>query len=248
MGAGASAAYRHTLGRKLFTAQRLRDLTGDHVGGNTLDQLRAALVRAGVPGFSIPYRGIPTSTLYAWVRAGRGVVVQGSSIATRGTKWQASETFIGNHAWYVFRAVGPFDSAGRPSFVDVMDPLADGRRKGIAKSPLRIPRNLFEKFLAYLSFGGYERLGYGRAYALFTGVTIPHRHATSGGVYVRGRFKVKGGYNLRRSPGGKLIRKTKPGEIFDGWQKLSTGPNMGGSRTWYGDHSGTVWIHVSAKV
>ena len=245
MAAGASALYRVTNGRKLVTAQKLRDLTGDHVGGNTLDQLRGALAKLGHgDDFGAVRRGLAIGTLYAYLRAGRGAVVQGSSIATRGTRWQGSTTFTGNHAWYVSRGVD-FDSAGRPAYLIVFDPLADGRRAGIAKSPLKLPRNLFEKFLAYLDFGT-ERLGYGQAYALVTKVTTTHRHATSGGVYVRMKISVKPGYNVRSRPGGKVLRKTKA-EAFDVWQKLSTGPSVGGSRVWYGDHSGTRWVHASAR-
>lgn len=245
MAAGAMGLFRHTLGRVAVSAQRLRDLTGDHTGGTTLDQLKSALVKLGHgSGWSGPYRGIATSTFYSRLRGGMGAVVQGSSRATYGTKWKASFTFRGNHAWYIARG-RTWDSSGRPAELLVYDPLADGRAAGIARSPFWIPRSYVEKFFAYLDFG-YETLGFGKVYALFTRGTVPHRHATAGGVYYRAQRKLKGGYNIRSRPGGTKLRATKAGEVLDVWQKKSDGPLMGGSRVWYGDHSGTRWVHASA--
>lgn len=245
MAAGCSLTYRHTHGRIVRTGGQMRAYTGDTVGGTNLNQLHDALTRLGLTGLLGPFRGLAMSTFYARLREGRGAVAQGSARATYGTKWRASFTFRGNHAWYVARGRN-WDASGRPGEVEVYDPLADGRKAGIATSPFWLPRSYFEKFCAYLAFGN-EILGFGKVYALLSQITIPHRHLRYGGVAFRASLAVKPGYNVRSKPGGTVVGTTRTGDHFDAWQKLSTGPSKGGSRVWYGDHSGTRWIHVSAK-
>jgi hypothetical protein len=243
MAAAASLAHRHTLGKRRFTGAKVREATGDYVGGTTLDQARSALMKLGISGLPLVQRGMRLSDFYRALR-GRGSIVQGSAQATYGTRYRASFTFRGNHAWYVARGKG-WDAQGRPAFVLVYDPLADGRAKGLARSPFWLPRYLFERFCYLLDFG-YERLGPGHVYALMSKVTVPHRHVTvPAAVYYRAKLPVKAGYRIRRRPGGAIVRASR-GETFDAWQKLSTGPLMGGSRVWYGDHSGTRWVHRSA--
>jgi hypothetical protein len=248
MAAGASFAYRHTLGRVVTSGAALRRLSGDTSGGTTLDQLAYALKRRGVSGFYGPYRGMPIRSFYGMLRAGHGAVVQGASKATKGTRWQASEYFEGNHAWYVSRGRDWFTPTGRgypiPKAVRVFDPLADRRRKGIAKAPFWLPTYYFERFLALLDLGGYK-LGQGKVYALITRNTNPHLHGV--GQLNRVRFRVKPGYNVRETPGGKVVRRTRDGEVFDSWARITNGPAKGGSRVWYRDHSGRRWVHESAR-
>jgi hypothetical protein len=247
MAAGASFAYRHTVGRVKTTGAALRKLSRDTSGGTTLDQLAYALKRRGVSGFYGPYRGMPIRSFYASLRAGHGAVVQGASKATKGTSWQASEYFEGNHAWYVARGRGWFASPRGyqlPKEVHVFDPLGDGRRRGIVRSPFWLPTYHFERFLALLDLGSYK-LGPGKVYALLTRNTDPHLHGV--GQLNRVRFRVKPGYNVRESAGGKVIRRTRDGEVFDSWARISNGPPKGGSRTWYRDHSGRRWVHESAR-
>jgi hypothetical protein len=248
MAAGCSLLYRHTHGRTRMHPQTLRNLTYDHVGGNTLDQLKQALARAGHYGFDGPYRGMGMATFYRKLKRGQGAVVQGSSAATAGTRWKASLFFRGNHAWYVSRGKDWRLVSGvlKPAYLRIFDPLADGRASGIATSPFWLPRAYFERFCALLSFGSY-RLGYGRVYALFSKDTDPHVHRTRTGIeYKRRQVKLKAGHTIRRSPGGEIIRRTKSTDVFDMWGKIENGPLAFGSRIWVCDHSGTRWVHVSA--
>lgn len=247
MASGSMALYRHSNGRLKVSPQRLRDVTGDHVGGTNLDQLRSAFVKLGYgAGWSPVYRGLAIRTFYAMLRSGRAAVVQGSSRATYGTKWRASFTFRGNHSWYVLRGKD-WDSLGRPAYLRIADPLRDGRQAGIGSGFFWLPRSYFEKFLAYLDFG-YETLGFGKAYALFTRDTNPHVHRTvSGIIYVRRRFALRSGHTIRRRPGGEIIRRTLDTDVLDVWGYIENGPSFKGSRRWYCDHSGTRWVHSSAR-
>lgn len=251
MASAAMGGYRQTLGARILSVAGLRRLSGDTVGGTNLDQAKFALGRAGIVGMYGPFRGISMVSFYHNLKGWRGSLVQGSSAATKGTRYQASTTFSGNHCWYAFRGVNWFKSGSvwLPEYVDVMDPLADGRRRGIAKSPLRVPRATFEKFCAGLSLGDY-RLGRGKVYALFTKVTIPHRHKKYGGYAVTPVNKrLKPGYNIRSKPStaaSTVLRKSRRDEALGVYQKKTDGPSLGGSRVWYGDHSGTRWVHVSA--
>jgi hypothetical protein len=248
MASGSSMLYRHTYGKTKVAPQTLRNLTGDHVGGTNLDQLKTALVRAGFTGWWGPYRGLAMGTFYTYLRRGQGAVVQGSSRATYGTRWRASYTFRGNHAWYVSRGKDWRLISGlwKPDYLRVFDPLADGRAAGIASAPFWLPRAYFERFCAYLSLGSYT-LGYGKVYALFSRDTDPHVHRTRSGIeYKRRVVKLKSGHTIRRSPGGEIIRRTKDTDVLDMWGKITNGPIAFGSRIWVCDHSGTRWVHVSA--
>ncbi len=246
--AAASCAYHSTLGKRRVTGAYIRYLTGDTVGGNTLDQVYSALKRLNVPGLLGPFRGYAMTSLYARLREGRDAVVQGSSRATYGTKWRASYTFRGNHAWHIRRGKGwrKINGYWKPDYVEVDDPLADGRSSGIARSPFWLPRAYFERFCAYLVVGS-GTLGYGKAYVMFGADTKPHVHRTVGGVvYLRRHVKLKTGHTIRRRPGGEIIRRTRSTDVFDVWGKITNGPLALGSRIWVCDHSGTRWVHVSA--
>ena len=251
---GAMCAYRHTHGRKVMSGATVRKYTYDTSGGTNLAQVEASLNRLGVNALYGPFYGMAMSQFYSLLRTtNRGAIVQGASIGTYGTKWSASSTFKGNHAWYVATAKGwARNSAGVyvPAYLLVYDPLADGRTAQPyprTRSPFWLPRAYFEKFCRYLNIGG-RLLGSGKVYVMFTKDTWYHVHLRSGATNMSGphNLKVKGGYNIRRTPGGTSVAKTTAGNYFQAWQKVA-GPEYGGSRTWYGSHKGDRWIHSSAR-
>lgn len=250
--AGAMALDRHTLGTDRTSGARVRSLTGDTSGGTTLPQVAAA-IRSGW-NVSLEVRlGISWAGFDAALRAGKGAILQGSSAATKGTKWQASETFAGNHAWFVNEGRGWAERNGvwSPAEYKVYDPLADGRRPAIAKSPMWIPAATVRKFAALLEVTPGNRLGTGRAYAAFTRDTEPHAHFRYGGTRTnpfpdRTRVTVSSGY-MRSAPmlaAKYQIRPLRAGDLFIAYQITTRGEAWRGSRTWYGNHDGTQWIHA----
>lgn len=254
--AAAMGADRETLGKTDIRGGQVRARTGDTSGGTTLRQVEAAL-RSGW-GIDLAYElGAPITKMDTYLRSGRGVVVQGASKATRGTKWQASETFGGNHSWWVNEARGWSLRSGLyiPEDYLVYDPLADGRRKGIAKSPFWLPRSYLLRFLALLDVNGKGNLlGPGKAYMMWTRDTEPHFHPKHGGKKAtpfpdRTRAKPPAGrrVNVRTEPNlsAKIVSLLDDYALFEAYQVTSTGQSVAGSRVWYGNHDGNRWVHSS---
>lgn len=245
--AGASSCFRHTHGRVVVTSATMRRLTGDTSGGTNLVQVAAAARKLGIV-LSV-HQGVALTWFYGQLRARRGAIVQGASSATRGTRYQASPTFGGNHAWYVSRGRGwrLVNRAWWPAELLVYDPLADGRRRGIATSPFWISRYLFELFIRRLSLGS-RLLGGGKIYAALTRATWPHFHPRHGGVGITPKMlTLKAGHNIRSGPSRSYAVKAKSvtGTKFHAFQKAK-GQTLNGSSTWYGDHDGVRWVHSSA--
>lgn len=119
--AGAMAGNYDSCGAKHPTGHQVRVLTGDTIGGTSLQQVDDAL-RAGY-GIDLDTRSgsaaLSWARFAAYIDAGRGAILQGGYGPINDSRFQGSETFRGNHAVAVF-----------PGWV-VMDPLADGRRPGI---------------------------------------------------------------------------------------------------------------------
>ena len=246
--AAAMAVDRHTIGRIQTTGAYVRALTGDTSGGTTLAQVDAALNRRWGVDLDVEY-GLAFATFIDRLKAGQGAILQGWEAVTRGTKWQASETFGGNHAWFV-------NQYNSERGLLVYDPLADGRRSGIAKSPFWIPMAVVREWAGKLDISDpaepYRALGLGRVYAAFTKDTEPHVHLRYGGRrttpfpdhvvsngsagYVRSAPRTDAEYKIRR---------LKQGETLTMYQVTDSGDSFNGSRRWYGGHDGTSWVHAS---
>lgn len=254
--AAAMALDRETIGVKTTTGARVRDLTGDTKGGTTLAQVTAVLSR----DFGVSLSTRTPGSLADFdnrLRDGQGAILQGASSATRGTQWQASETFGGNHAWYVNAGRGWSLVAGlwKPDEYLVYDPLADGRRAGIAVSPFWLPRFHLMTFALRLDLDGRGNLlGMGKVYAAYTRDTEPHHHAKYGGKATtpypdRTRGKAAAGrrVNIRATPStnAPIVDWLDDGELFIAYQRTTTGGLLAGSKVWMGDHDGNRWVHVS---
>ena len=234
---GAMALDRWTIGAKKATGAYIRFQTGDTVGGTTLAQVRDAIHR--VWGYELDVRyGLDWDVFSSRIESGQGAILQGWAGVTRGTKWQGSETFGGNHAWFVNDRDG--------DNFHVYDPLADGRRPGIAKSPMRIPASVVREFAGRLNIagpeGGYDALGLGKVYAAFTRDTEPHVHLR-GTARRTSPFPDRTHANqarvaVRHSPSatGKLVKYLSLGDLFTAYQQTDT---------WLGNHSGTAWVRKS---
>jgi len=175
--AGAMALDRQTLGAQRTTGARIRQLTGDTIGGLNQRQVANAIYAGWHQTLDVE---TPLSTSVAFVKmdAGMGLMIAGQEGATHGTKWQGSETFTGNHQWYVNERRRNSQVAGGYEHL-VYDPLADGRRAGIATSPFWVPENMVLDFARRLNISltpdsTYVPLGYGHLYVVFTRDTEPH--------------------------------------------------------------------------
>lgn len=243
--AGAMALDRHTLGAKHATASYIRFLTGDTSGGTTLAQVRDAINKTWGIELDVEYN-LDWNTFSDRIERGQGAILQGWEAVTRGTRWQASETFGGNHAWFVNHRVDD-------DFV-VYDPLADGRRSGIAKSPLLIPATVVREWAGKLNIAssGYDAIGLGKVYAAFTKDTEPHVHLRYGGRRTspfpdHQSVAISAGYvrSAPRTAAKYQVRPLHKGDSVTSYQVTDTGDSFNGSRRWYGNHNGNRWIHAS---
>ncbi len=158
---GAMAGDYDTCGAKVPTGKRVRELTGDKIGGTTLPQVDAALRK----GWGIDLDTRIGSSRLTWdqfaakINAGRGAIVQGSYKAIHGTKYMGDRNFTGNHAIFV------------PPGWGAMDPLCDGRRAGIYKyHGEAYPKDLLKKFAGMLMLDARygRRLGIGYVWCSLT--------------------------------------------------------------------------------
>ena len=251
--AGAMALDRDTLGHKTSTGAIIRNWTGDTVGGTRQVQVADAIERAYGVELDVE-TPILTADALRRLDAGQGMMLAGQSAATRGTKWQASETFTGNHQWYDNERRKNSSVAGGYEHL-IYDPLADGRRAGIAQSPMWIPENVVLDFARRLDIDGLgTRLGYGRFYAVFTHDTEPHLVLRYGGTALKPpqvkTIHVPAGHkaNVRRRPTTEaaIVNRKANGSTFTAYQVTKTGQSLGGSRTWYGNIDGSRWLHVTS--
>lgn len=91
--------HRSTIGRLRPPAWKLRNITGDKVGGVTLQQAADAAAKAGEPGLE-PRYNLTRLAVRAIVRSGRGIVIIINCAVTVNTK-RATNRFMGLHAVYV---------------------------------------------------------------------------------------------------------------------------------------------------
>lgn len=259
----AMSADRATLGKIRRSGADMRELMGDHVGGTTLEQSRAALGKLGIslevrtPGSFDSFE----NALYI----GRGANLAGYYAPVQGTKYQGSETFTGNHRVWVNEGRGwSRDASGNWHAEEylVFDPLADGRRSAIDDGPTWWPRDLVYAFAWRLDVSDpaepYVPLGQGKAYFGLVRVTEPHVIRRYGGVAstpfpdrTRAKAKAAGGkVNVRGGPGSAypLIRKLDDGEAWLAFQKTRGANAVDGVRTWHGNQDGTGWIVGSRLV
>ena len=161
--AGAMAADRHTMGRTVPSGCAVRRRTHDTAGGTNLGQVAYALSAGWAVVLDIRYR-VRWTDVFRLIDEGRGAIIQGQYWVIRDSPFRGSETFSGGHAVYV----NEVRDDGR--FL-VYDPLADGRRAGLADGPDWWPGTLLRKFAGALRFPTGAVLGDGLAYAAFTRVT-----------------------------------------------------------------------------
>lgn len=262
--AGATLVDFVTCGARRTTGAAVRELTRDTVGGTSLSVVVAALRR----GFDLDI-DVNTGSFERVIKAlkaGRGVSLSGSSIATVRTRFKASETFDGNHQWAVTDIHR--NAAGEVELL-VYDPLADGRRRGIATSPMWMPVDIVREFAGKLDLRSLAEkaakrprrpLGLGRATYGVTEVAsctpaTPKRPPTvtvnTGASLVNGQTGRKrtvkvpvGRIRERPTTTSDIVGRKRAGEMFLTFQVVK-GQKVAGSRIWYGDRGGERWMHSS---
>lgn len=249
-----------TLGDETPSGCDIRILTGDWDDGTMLSQCgRVAEDEYGVPvSVRVGSNFAEPSDVKGWLRAGRGVVIQGNAIAMVNTGKQSTNGAV-NHAVYAQELV---ERQGQQDHVWVYDPARSDRRAAFGKveeGPQLWSWDLLMEFASELRPWGDRdprKLGRGRLYAMVGPDVEPHVHLRFQGSHATSelprefvvRSPVPGErVNVRKGPSRQYgIVKTKlNGSTFAAWQRTDRGQEMAGSRTWFGNHSGTRWVHAS---
>ena len=253
-----------TCGKRRTTGAAVRELTGDFEGGTWLGDVIKAVRR----GYDVDI-DINTGSFDRVIKAltsRKGVTLCGSSIATRGTRHQASETFDGNHQWALTDI--RHNDSGKYEIL-VFDPLADGRGNRIAKSPMWIGADTVRKFAGNLDLRSKAEkdakkprrpLGVGRAtYGVTERVDCGPKPAAakpstsvklrSGASLVNGQVgkeRIVGvpSARIRETPttSSDVVGRKLAGETFRAFQRIR-GQRVAGDPIWYGDREGDRWMH-----
>ena len=180
-------------------------------------------------------------------RAGHAVALQLSYRPIRKTEFSGDPTFEGGHI-VLWLPNG-----------EVFDPLDDGRRKGIARAPVRIPPALLRRAAGKLVLNRKGRVaGIGSAYAGIFPTVHAVGEAPSGIVLAFGATPDQAGeYRVvvasalvRSSPGGVPDRANvvdrKPRGLRVRVFGTTQGQRVGGSRVWHQvNRAGTRFMHSS---
>ena len=222
------------------TPSYIRAVTGDKVGGTNLAQMDYVGRAKYGTDLEVQYR-MSWDNFVKKIKEGRGAILQGRYAAFRGTKYDASGTFTGNHAVYINEV-----STSGNSFL-MYDPLADGRRSGIYRGPIIIDNYTLKKFAGGLVTNERtdSRVGFGYCYAGFSRDTEPF----SVPVYLASGCVEFGPKNLtisvdranvRRGPSlsSPVYYTLNKGEDFTAWQRTR-------GDIWFGNRFGTQFVHNS---
>lgn len=246
MASAAMAIDRHTLGRIRTTGARMRACQYDQSGGTDLSDAKTAWSRCFGQYLDVRLK-ITWSTFISAVKAGRGAIVVGwYSYIPRVYRGQDSSWF--GHAVYI-NEVRTSDGA-----LLMYDPLRE-----IA---VWIPQIYIKRFAGAMRTTS-GTLGYGYVQTGFTRVTSaiavplpPKPTTTTSSVTLRfgaiakpaNYYQAKVAAKQRRSPyirSDNVLRTVPAGHKFRIYQRTDKGTNVAGSTSWYGDATGTIWMHTS---
>lgn len=253
LASGCMAAIRHRLGLDPAGSAMwypkpwyLRLKLGDKSGGTNLIQLDSILNRLYRIDLEVSW-GDTWDEFRENIRFGRGAVLQGGYSAIQHTIWSGSTSFGGNHAIYINEIRYNYRLA-RWEYL-VYDPLADGRRN-LDKGPSWIPEYILVTFAARLLIDQNTITGRNNVWAAYTRDTEPPVRLDAGAtVYPKGprRFFARvNGARVRAdaSRHDKVIVSLDRNDPFLVYQRKK-GEVVSGSAIWYGNRTGTAWIHSS---
>jgi hypothetical protein len=249
---------RATLGSERPSGCAVRSKTGDTVGGLTIPQVANAALSWGVT----VERRVGTNTAspaYAWQQLynGRAFVLQGNSGAMVNTDYQSTGGPV-NHLLTAIdgRNYRLVNGILRPDQVLVYDPAADGRYPWVDQGPTWWPVGLVMEFAAELRPWGDNdprRLGPGKFYSAFARDTEPYvllRHGAKRTSPFPDRVRADRAdgrlinvYDRPDHKNGRRVATLEPDELWLAWQVTTSGQVYRDSRKWYGNRTGTQWIH-----
>jgi hypothetical protein len=226
----------------------MRSCQDDQIGGTDLGDLSQAWARCFSQKLDVRNK-ITWATFIKALKEGRGAVIVGwYSYIPLQYRAQLSANF--GHAMYI-NEVRPSDGA-----LLLYDPLR--------KTAVWIPQIHIKRYCGALRLSGGGTLGYGYAQVGLTRVTeiavIPKPPVPKppvsvpvvlryGGVKIAPTaYKAKIAAKQRRSPYMRVDnigRICSAGTAFNAYQRTNSGTNVGGSRVWYGNRGGNVWMHSS---
>lgn len=229
------------------TPKYVRAKMGDTSGGTNLAQNDSVFYTLYKINFDVRYN-LPWSTFVSEIKRGRGAVLQGRYLAFKGTKLWATDSFTGNHAVYI-NEVRYNSTLKRNEFL-MYDPLADGRRN-FYQGPTWVAESLLKKFAGSLVLNNRTGavVGLGKCYVMFTRDTEPEVVLRYGGTaYAKTVFAKVSGARVRATPNvgtTKIVRTLALNAPFAARQRTAAGALVNGSKVWYGDATGTQWVHSS---
>lgn len=234
----ATAIDRHTLGAIRTSGAHMRNCQYDRSGGTDLMDMKLAWSRCYSKYLDVRLK-ITWNTFIASVRAGRGAIVLGW-YAELPSRYRAQSSASFGHAIYI-NEIRPTDGA-----LLMYDPLN--------YRPIWVPQIYIKRFAGAMRIPN-GRIGYGYVQTGFTRDTVSSATSTTsvtlryGGVRITARtYRARVDAKQRRSPyirTDNVVRTVDAGTNFRAYQKTTRGTNVGGSTTWYGNSSGTLWMHSS---
>lgn len=140
MASAAMLADRDTLGQLNVTSDAMRKASGDTSGGTSQQAAVTALAKYGITVDSYDaWDNFDIADMDAALRAGKAIGVAGDydqlPLSLKGDK-----DFFGDHRVVINEILSNGNYL-------VFDPIADGRRTGIPKSPLQWPRDVMRRYV-----------------------------------------------------------------------------------------------------
>lgn len=266
--AAAMGIDKATLGRRRPSGCDVRRATEplDISGGLTLPQVAGVARREyGVACEVHTGSGVARPEYAAGQLAlGRAMLLQGNTSALIRTAHRSTGTGV-NHAVHVNEGRGwrTVNGVWRPDEALVYDPAADGRAVSwgsgrAANGPQWWPWAVVLAFAAALRPWGDNDprlLGPGKWYVGIWPKTEPHVHLKYPGSVPTSPFpRTMSTYaaagrrvNVRGGPstGYAVVHTLASGTRWIAFQQNPNGLLVAGSRLWYGNHDGTLWLHSS---
>lgn len=234
----------NTRGKTKTTPAMLRTLSGDPCGGSDAQRLDDVLAKHFPPdqlgtgwftpaeirqGVDHDHKMFSAQVLYAPI-ADAGYPYSGQERGFRG--WHEIGIFPGNV---------------------VHDPLADGRRPTVGKSPITYPQALLDKVLRVAAgqFGNSKVHG---SWTLPLDVVVPvhlRYGGTDAGLHdytTRHPARIRSSpFVDRKHPKANIVRWLPRGATFHAAQTTKTGDKVGvGGHTWFGNVTGDCWLYSGA--
>lgn len=239
---------RMTKGKETTTGAKIRSLMGITTPATTPEEADAALNK----GWKVDVLTgrFPVAEMDEHLVKGEGlsVVVIYAPIAKAGRAYSGQESgFTGFHELLVNEKHPTADE------YLIYDPLADGRRATVAKSPIWYPGSLLRLAIAEANVGAHKGSLWG-SYTIpaFATATPPAPAPVvilryGGTLSRRGIYRTvrPGHFRSEPSVNAAVVRTVPAGFTFHARQSTAKGTSVHGTKVWLGDATGRVWITIN---